>query len=132
MKNAKLIHRLLMKMAESTLDGTCGLDDEEIEHIAESLKETGCGLEDAKTVPVLMELRDMPAEEMARIAEAIIDRKMYEESICLKYGISRPTMYRWMEKGKLPCRFRKDGQGKKFLFESECDEALEKWIGENE
>ena len=132
MKNPKLIHRLLTKMADSTLDGTCGLDDEEIEHIAESLKETDCGLEDRRIISALVELRNISANKIAMIAEAIIDRKMYEESICLKYGISRPTMYRWMKKGKLPCRFRKDGQGKKFLFESECDEAIERWIGENE
>ena len=35
MKNPKLIHRLLTKMADSTLDGSCGLDDEEIEHGAD-------------------------------------------------------------------------------------------------
>lgn len=125
--NPKLIHRLLTKMAESTLDGTCGLDDEEIENVVSRLKETDCGLEDAEIVSAISHLGEIPKDKILDIATVIVDRKLYIEQICQRYGITRATLNRWQQKGKLP-PFRHEASRKSYILLSEADRSVKDYV----
>ena len=127
MKNPKLIHRLLTKMAESTLDGSCGLDDEEIENVVSTLKETDCGLEETEIVSALSHLDKIPRDKMLDIASALVDRKLYIEQICQRYGITRATLNRWQQKGKLP-PFRHEASRKSYILLSEADRSVKDYV----
>ena len=127
MKNPKLIHRLLTKMAESTLDGTCGLDDEEIENVVSTLKETDCGLEETEIVSAISHIDKIPRDKMLEIASALVDRKLYIEQICQRYGITRATLNRWQQKGKLP-PFRHEASRKSSILSSEADRSVKEYV----
>lgn len=127
MENPKLLHRLLTKMAESTLDGTCGLDDEEIENVVSTLKETDCGLEEAEIVSALSHLDKIPRDKILDIASALVDRKLYIEQICQRYGITRATLNRWQQKGKLP-PFRHEASRKSYILLSEADRFVKDYV----
>lgn len=131
MKNPKLIHRLLTKMAESTLDGTCGLDDEEIENVVSTLKETDCGLEETEIVSALSRLDKIPRDKMLDIASALVERKLYIEQICQRYGITRATLNRWQQKGKLP-PFRHEASRKSYILLSEADRSVKDYVAKYE
>lgn len=131
MKNPKLIHRLLTKMAESTLDGTCGLDDEEIENMVSTLKETDCGLEETEIVSAISHLDKIPRDKMLEIASALVDRKLYIEQICQRYGITRATLNRWQQKGKLP-PFRHEASRKSYILLSEADRSVKDYVAKYE
>lgn len=131
MKNPKLIHRLLTKMAESTLDGTCGLDDEEIENVVSTLKETDCGLEETEIVSALSHLDKIPRDKMLDIASALVERKLYIEQICQRYGITRATLNRWQQKGKLP-PFRHEASRKSYILLSEADRSVKDYVAKYE
>lgn len=131
MKNPKLIHRLLTKMAESTLDGTCGLDDEEIENVVSTLKETDCGLEEAEIVSAISHIDTIPRDKMLDIASVIVDRKLYIEQICQRYGITRATLNRWQQKGKLP-PFRHEASRKSYILLSEADRSVKDYVAKYE
>ena len=131
MKNPKLIHRLLTKMADSTLDGTCGLDDEDIEYIAQNLKETDCGLEETEIVSALSHVNEIPRDKMLEIASALVDRKLYIEQICQRYGITRATLNRWQQKGKLP-PFRHEASRKSYILLSEADRSVKDYVAKYE
>ena len=131
MKNPKLIHRLLIKMAESTLDGTCGLDDEEIENVVSTLKETDCGLEETEIVSALSHLDKIPRDKMLDIASALVERKLYIEQICQRYGITRATLNRWQQKGKLP-PFRHEASRKSYILLSEADRSVKDYVAKYE
>lgn len=127
MKNPKLIHRLLIKMADSTLDGTCGLDDEEIENVVSTLKETDCGLQETEIVSALSHLDEIPKDKILEIASALVDRKLYIEQICQRYGITRATLNRWQQKGKLP-PFRHEASRKSYILLSEADRSVKDYV----
>lgn len=65
-------------------------------------------------------------EDLETLAAFLNHRKRNIEQICQDYGISRATLTRWQDKGKLP-PFRKDSGGKCFLFRDEIEESLRKW-----
>lgn len=131
MKNPKLIHRLLTKMAESTLDGSCGLDDDEIENVVSTLKETDCGLEETEIVSAISHIDKIPRDKMLDIASALVDRKLYIEQICQRYGITRATLNRWQQKGKLP-PFRHEASRKSYILLSEADRSVKDYVAKYE
>ena len=131
MKNPKLLHRLLTKMAESTHDGSCGLDDEEIENMVSTLKETDCGLEEAEIVSAISHIDKIPRDKMLEIASALVDRKLYIEQICQRYGITRATLNRWQQKGKLP-PFRHEASRKSYILLSEADRSVKDYVAKYE
>ena len=118
-------------MADSTLDGTCGLDDEEIEYIAQNLKETDCGLEETEIVSALSHVNEIPRDKMLEIASALVDRKLYIEQICQRYGITRATLNRWQQKGKLP-PFRHEASRKSYILLSEADRSVKDYVAKYE
>lgn len=127
MSNLKAIVKQLHDNILLGVSGKFGLDDADINTIAERLDGIDCGIENDELRAVADKFDNLPDEKKQEIIYAIVERKMYEESICRKYGISRATMYRWMKQGRLPKEFHRDGEGRQFLYESECDEALAKW-----
>lgn len=65
-------------------------------------------------------------EEMAEVVAMFTHRKMNIEQTCQYFGISRATLNRWQQSGKLP-QFRKDCGGKDYLYQDECDEYIAKY-----
>lgn len=65
-------------------------------------------------------------EEMQSLVATMFNRKRNIEQICQDYGISRATLNRWQEKGKLP-PFHKDSGGKYYLYSNEADAAIRRW-----
>jgi len=126
MYSPKLISRLLSKLSSDLSGQKCGIDDDELKQIANDLESVDCGLSDDELKRSIAKFNSLPTEKKAEIAEKIINRKLYEEDIIARYGISRPTMYRWIEKGKLP-PFHSEGGKKNYLFAIEADEAVSKY-----
>lgn len=123
MYSKQLLSRMLSKMSSDLIHNDCGLDDEEIKHIVNEMSDIECniGLDELKRF--ISELRGVPIEKKLEIAEKFVDRKLYEEDICNRYGISRPTIYRWQKQGKLP-KFRHEGGKKNYIFLVEADNAV--------
>ena len=62
-------------------------------------------------------------EEILAIASLLTNRKMSIEQTAQRYGVSRATVYRWIDAGKLP-RPHKEPGGKEYMILNECDEYL--------
>lgn len=92
------------------------LISKELRDIADRIDDGTCGVDD---------------EEGQMIYSAMMNRKMNIEKICQTYGISRATLNRWQNKGKLP-PFRKDSGGKDYLFSLEIEESLKRWNSTHE
>lgn len=84
--------------------------------IAELIENGGLGLED---------------EELLAICETMARRKLNIEKVCQRYGITRATLNRWQQKGKLP-PFHKDSGGKDYLFSDEADNYIARWTMAND
>lgn len=69
---------------------------------------------------------ELDDDEIREIILLFTHRKLNIEQICQRYGISRATLNRWQECGKLP-QFRKDSGGKMFLWQDEADGAIAQW-----
>lgn len=78
---------------------------------ADQIEEGSCGMDD---------------EELLAMSEFFMRRKINIEQICQRYGITRATLNRWQQKGKLP-HFHKDSGGKDYLFSDEADECVSRW-----
>lgn len=115
-----------MKMADSLMGNGCGLDDDELRHVAEQLESVDCGMSSEELRRAVEQYEALPEDKREQIAAVLTDRKLYEEDLCNRYGISRPTVYRWMEKGKLP-KYRHDGGGKNYLYCLEADKTVREY-----
>lgn len=62
-------------------------------------------------------------EEIGEMIAMFSHRKINIEQTCQRYGISRATLNRWQENGKLP-PFRKDSGGKVYLWQDEADRCV--------
>lgn len=62
-------------------------------------------------------------EEISEMIAMFSHRKINIEQTCQRYGISRATLNRWQESGKLP-PFRKDSGGKVYLWQDEADRCI--------
>lgn len=82
-----------------------------IRAMAEMIENGNLGLED---------------EELLAICETMARRKLNIEKVCQRYGITRATLNRWQQKGKLP-QFHKDSGGKDYLFSDEADAFVSRW-----
>ena len=60
-------------------------------------------------------------------APYLIDRKLYIEQICQRYGITRATLNRWQQKGKLP-PFRHEASRKSYILLSEADRSVKDYV----
>lgn len=69
-------------------------------------------------------------DEILEISSFLTRRKLNIEQICQQFGISRATLNRWQQEGKLP-RFRKDSGGKCYLWLDECRTAVLAWERSN-
>lgn len=65
-------------------------------------------------------------DEYMELFGAFTHRKMNIEKVCCYFGISRATLNRWQECGKLP-QFHKDSGGKKYLCQDEIDDSIARW-----
>ena len=79
-----------------------------LRQMADKIDSGQCGLDD---------------EEMIAIGSMILHRKINIEQTCQHFGISRATLNRWQQCGKLP-PFRKDSGGKDFLWLDEAEETV--------
>lgn len=79
--------------------------------VATMFEQDRCGLDD---------------DELAEVVAMFTHRKMNIEQTCHYYGISRATLNRWQQSGKIP-PFRKDCGGKDYLYQDECDESVRKY-----
>lgn len=68
----------------------------------------------------------MDEEEMIEFASLFLHKRMNIEKTCQHYGISRATLNRWQQQGKMP-QFHKDSGGKDYLYLDECEEYLHKF-----
>lgn len=68
----------------------------------------------------------LDADELMEVGAMIAHRKMNIEQVCVHYGISRPTFYRWVESGKLP-QPKKDNGDKEYLWLDEVETSVETW-----
>lgn len=84
---------------------------QELRAIAKRIEDGTCGVDD---------------EELIEIGAMLMSRKLNIEMVCQKYNISRATLNRWQQKGKLP-PFRKDSGGKDYLLQTEIEESLRIW-----
>jgi len=123
MYNVKYISRMLHLTADGLTSGKCGLDDEELVHIAEDFDTTDCGMDTEQLRKVAQAYDDLPQSKKEELAEKCLNRKLYEEALCIRYGIERPTLFRWIAKGKLP-KFRRDGNGRQFMYALEADASV--------
>lgn len=69
-------------------------------------------------------------DELMEVATIFVHKKMNIEQTCQHFNISRATLNRWQQSGKLP-EFRKDSGGKDYLWMDEAEEAVEKWEQEH-
>lgn len=69
-------------------------------------------------------------DELMSVAQMFTHRKMNIEQLGQYFNVSRATIYRWEDKGKLP-EFRKDCGDKEYLFLDEAEEAVTKWEEEH-
>lgn len=69
-------------------------------------------------------------EEIHEIILLFTHRKLNIEQTCQRYGISRATLNRWQDSGKLP-PFHKDSGGKMYLWQDEADRSIEEWDKNN-
>ena len=82
-----------------------------LRQVADKIDNGSCGLDD---------------EEMLAIGQMMVHRKLNIEQVCQHFGISRATLNRWQQCGKLP-PFRKDSGGKDFLWLDEAEEAVNEY-----
>lgn len=78
---------------------------------ADRIDKGSCGLDD---------------DELMAVAQMMVHRKMNIEQTCQHFGVSRATINRWQQCGKLP-EFKKDSGGKDYLWMDEAEEAVETW-----
>lgn len=62
-------------------------------------------------------------EEISEMIAMFSHRKINIEQTCQRYGISRATLNRWQECGKLP-PFMKDSGGKAYLWQDVADKSV--------
>lgn len=69
-------------------------------------------------------------DELRAMATMFAHRKLNIEQTCQHFGISRATLNRWQQSGKLP-EFKKDSGGKDYLWMDEAEETVERWEEEH-
>lgn len=82
---------------------------------AEKIDNGSCGLDE---------------EELIALCSMFLHRKINIEQTCQHFGVSRATLNRWQQCGKLP-PFHKDCGGKDYLWLDEAEEYVEAWNKSN-